>query len=609
MQVPRVFTGSETGVFLLCWRRRYGNLAGMKKSFVLGVPALLLLLSGCQTTQQRQAAVAEPETPPVPKIELPFEEPEVVAQELDEDLVFSYLVGEIGARTGELRMALVHYLHAAMLARDAYAAERATRIALHLKDFDQGLRASRRWVELAPNSLTARQLSGVLLLRQGEQDAALRQFRAAVRIADALGKDGLLQVATVLNAEQNRAAALQLMRDLTGDYPHKANAHYALAVLEVAQQRFAEAEASLRKAIEVKPEWALPRVMLSRTLAAMGRNAQGMRHLALAVEAYPDNRLLRLSYARMLVGEQDYDQALQQFRELYQRDPNDQESRYAYAMLSTQQSVWGEARSLWQELRNDPKFRDEATYFLGQVEELDGNPVKAIGLYRSVDKGDFRVDAVIRAASLMADQGQLTEARESLADARITEPERAEDLYVSETQLLQSAGAAPDVVLRLYDTALLAHPDSNALLYNRGLYFADLGRFQEMEADFKAVLARDNDHAEALNALGYVLADRGVRLDEALTYILRAHKLKPDNAAILDSLGWAYYRKGEFTLALKYLRQAVSNGEDDEISAHLGEVLWVSGEQDEAQSVWRSALEAAPESPHLRAVMERFLQQ
>jgi len=581
----------------------------MNKLYTFFATGVFLALAGCQLTPQRQAAIDASASVPRPAVELPFEEPEAVAQELDEDLVFSYLVGEIGSRTGELRIALVHYLHAAMLARDAYAAERATRIALHLKDFDQGLRASRRWVELSPNSLAARQLSGVLLLRHGDTEGALRQFRAVVKIAEAMGKNGLLQVATALNAEQDKPAALQLMRALSADYPDRAESFYALAIVEVGQQQLAEAETSLREAIRLRPEWAMPRVLLSRVLVARGRTAQGLRHLALAVTEYPENQLMRLSYARLLVGEQDYDKALEQFRELYKRDSQDHEVHYAYAMLATQQSHWEEARGLWQALRANSRYKDEATYFLAQVEELSGNTELAIGLYRSVGKGDFRVDAVIRGAALLAESGRLDQAREEMAQARITHAERAEDLYVSETQLMQNAGVAADEVLSLYETALRAHPESNDLLYNRGLYFSDLARFEEMEADFRAVLARDQDHAEALNALGYMLADRGVRLDEALTYILRAHKLRPDNAAILDSLGWAYYRKGEYATALQYLRQAIARGEDDEISAHLGEVLWVSGERKEARSVWQSALELAPESPHLRSVMERFLRQ
>ena len=369
-----------------------------------------------------------------------------------------------------------------------------------------------------------------------------------------------------------------------------------------------EAAASLRKAIVLRPDWAQPHVLLSRVLVAQGRPAEGIQHLSETLKTYPDNRLVRLSYARLLVAERKYGLALEEFRRLHKSDKDDREVHYAYAMMATQQSAWDEARPLWQSLRNDPKFRDEATYFLGQVEELDGNSALAIGLYKSVDKSHFRVDALIRAASLLADQDQLLAGRDLLAEARITEPERAEDIYLSELQMLQKAEADPEVILRLYATAIKAFPESNDLIYNRGLYYSDLGRFDAMEVDFQAVLARDEDHAESLNALGYMLADRGVRLDEALTYIHRAHKLRPDNAAILDSLGWAYYRKGDYQTALRYLREAVqASDQDDEIAAHFGEVLWISGEQAEARNVWRSALEVVPESKHLRAVMERFL--
>jgi len=567
------------------------------------------VLAGCQGVPTRPAQPLEQAqaSEPPPARALPFEEPAAATQELDEDLVFSYLVGEIGARAGQLRIALTHYLHAAMLARDPYAAERATRIAIRLKDYEQGLRAARRWVELAPNSLAARQLSGILFLRNGQPQLAREQFQAVLLIAESLGKDGMLQVAVALNGERDRAAVLQLMRELLQQRAEDARAHYALAVVETGQQRYVEAEASLREAIRIQPEWAQPRVLLSRVLVALGRAQQGLRHLAAAVQDYPDDRLLRISYARLLVSSQQYAEALEQFRQLHERALDDVEVTYGYAMLATQQNAWEEARSLWQELRNRPKYREEATYFLAQVEELSGNPELAIGLYRSVSDEEFQVDAVMRMGSLLADRGQLAQAREAFAQARIAHPERVVDLYLAETQVLQNAGAPRETVLGLYALAIQAFPEDNDLRYNRGLYYSDIAEYALMEADFKAVLARDADNANALNALGYMLADLGQRLDEAYSYISRALKLKPDNPAILDSLGWVYYRMGDYANALKYLRRAAAGEPDDEISAHLGEVLWVSGERDEARSVWNKALEFAPESEQLRSVMDRFL--
>lgn len=576
------------------------------------IPILIatLGLAACQTQAPRQATAVKPEQV-VPKIKpLPFAEPDTVHTELDEDLVFSYLVGEIGARAGKLDAALSHYLHVAVLARDPYAAERATRIALHIKDYDRGMRAARRWVELAPNALAARQLSAVMFLRSGEPAQALEQLRALLKIAEARGGDGMLQVAATLSAEKRlRAEVLQLMRTLVEEHPDNARAHYGMAVLETSQERYPEAEASLRKVIALKPDWAQPRVLLSKVLTSLGRQDQALEHLAEAVKLYPDSRLLRISYARLLVSANRFEAALGQFRALHDRGELDDEVRYGYAMLATQQSQWKEARKQWQFLRGEARFRDEASYFLGQVEEADGHRDLAIGLYRSVTSGEYKVDAVIRTVNLLADSGRIAQAREALAQARVANPSRAVDLYVAETQLMQKAGASSGEILALYKTAIEAHPEDDDLRYNRGLYFSEIGDYPAMEADFKAVLARSPDHAESLNALGYTLADRGVRLQEALVYISRALKLRPGNSAVLDSMGWVNYKLGRFPEALQYLREAAANDKDHEIAAHLIEVLWMSGAREEARGLWKAAAAHSPESALLRDVHERLLDQ
>ena len=127
-----------------------------------------------------------------------------------------------------------------------------------------------------------------------------------------------------------------------------------------------------------------------------------------------------------------------------------------------------------------------------------------------------------------------------------------------------------------------------------------------LEADLQRILEEDPDHADALNALGYTLADQTDRQQEALVYITRALELKPDNAAILDSMGWVQYRIGNYPEALRYLRRANDMGPDAEIAAHLGVVLWVSGEREQARRVWNEALERAPDSHHLHDVLKRF---
>jgi tetratricopeptide (TPR) repeat protein len=576
-----------------------------KLTFSLGL-VLLLAAQGCQTIKHSKFDASEEDAVGRPQpIVLPFPEPEPVKRELDEDLVYSYLVGEIGAHRGELRLSQTHYQHAAILARDAYAAERATRIALHLKDYQAGLASVRRWVELDPNNISARQLAAVLFLRDGQTEEAGEQLDALVKIAGARGSDGFLQAAGALSVEPDSSSAEQLMQGLQERNPDDVRALYALAVLETAHRRFADAEIRLRQVIERKPDWEQPRILLSRVLVAQSQRDQALSFLAGSVRSYPDSVLLRTAYSRLLVDAGDYSRALEQFRALHSLSPNDNEIAFGYAMLATQQEQWEEARPLWQELRGDADRRDEASYYLAQIEEEEANDELAIGLFRSVGGTELKVDAIMRMAQIMARKGRLEEARDALQQARVANPGRATDLYVAETQMVQKYGE-PDDALALYDRAISAYPDNLDLLYNRALFVVELGDFPRMERDLLRLLEQDPDHADALNALGYTLADRNERLDEAFAYVARALKLRPDSPAILDSMGWVLYRQGDLVQAASYLRRALELNQDDEIAAHLGEVLWVSGQRADAQAVWREALTHKPDSDKIRSAIERL---
>lgn len=565
---------------------------------------MLLAIQGCKSIEHKQE-LGDAKAPPAESLVLPFPEPEPVKRELDEDLIYSYLVGEIAAHRGELRLSQSHYQHAAILARDAYAAERATRIALHLKDYPAGLAAVRRWVELAPNDMTARQLAAVLFMRDRKLDQAGEQLDALVKIADARKLDGFLQAAGALSAERDQASAERLMQGLHERHPDDVRSIYGLAVLEAAHQRFDLARTRLRQVVDRKPDWEQPRVLLARVLIAQSRQDEAIEFLGESVDRAPDSVLLRTTYARQLVDASDYAQALAQFRELHGIKPDDGEIAFGYAMLATQQKQWDEARPVWQSLRGTSERRDEASYYLAQIEEQAGNDELAIGLFRSVSGNELKVDATMRLARIMGRAGRVADAREVLQQARIANPGRAADLYIAETQLVQKHGDS-EQALALYDDALRAYPDNSDLLYNRALYVEELGDFAWMERDLLRLLARDPDNAEALNALGYTLADRNERLDEAFTYVARALKLKPDNPAILDSMGWVLYRQGDLARAAEHLRRALELAEDDEIAAHLGEVLWVKGQKTDARAVWREALVHTPDSEKIRAVIKRL---
>jgi tetratricopeptide (TPR) repeat protein len=202
-------------------------------------------------------------------------------------------------------------------------------------------------------------------------------------------------------------------------------------------------------------------------------------------------------------------------------------------------------------------------------------------------------------------QNKLDEARARLAVARSTMPDDSR-LVLAEAQLLRDAGRHADAYVFL--TAVLeGRPDDPEILYEIALAAEKLGYLDVMAGHLRRVIELSPESAQGYNALGYSLADRNIRLDEAAQLIDKALVLKPDDAAILDSKGWVLFRQGKLPEALEYLRNAFAKHPDGEIAAHLGEVLWALGRRDEALAVWREAAKAHPANEVLLSTMKRFV--
>ena len=211
----------------------------------------------------------------------------------------------------------------------------------------------------------------------------------------------------------------------------------------------------------------------------------------------------------------------------------------------------------------------------------------------------------MRAAAIMVENGDVARMQDHIRVLRQKNPEQAVNYYIIEGQVLTDAGLH-DMAYTLYSDALAYSPDNDDLLYSRALTAEQLGRISEAESDLKKILAAKPDDVRTLNALGYTLADRTDRYQEALAYISKAFLQKPDDPAIIDSMGWVHYRLGDLEKARYYLEQAWEKNQDSEIGAHLGEVLWMSGERDEARRVFELARQAGPDNAVLLEVLDRL---
>ena len=279
---------------------------------------------------------------------------------------------------------------------------------------------------------------------------------------------------------------------------------------------------------------------------------------------------------------------------------------YPAALLALQNDDRSTGQQLLEQLLQLPAIdKNNIHYLLGQIAQEAGQLETALVHFRQVNGGERLVPARARSAIILLNQNKREEALALLHATSGRTPAEKSQLFLAQAQLLREEGkeaAALDALL----VGLKQLPDDVDLLYDAALTAERLGRYADMERHLRHLLSLQPEHAHALNALGYSLADRNLRLDEADDLLLRATRLAPEDPFIMDSLGWLQYRQGKLNEALQTLRRAFQLKGDPEIAAHLGEVLWQLGQQDEARAVWQNALKRSPGNATLQATVRKF---
>ena len=516
----------------------------------------------------------------------------------------STLAGEFALQAGQLKEAARWYLEAARAVDDAGLAERAARIALLANDDDRAADALKLWRQRAPRSLAMRAAEATLALRRDQPGPARRELEALLRDQD----DNGWRYANVAlyGGGKNQKLAGRVLGELVeaGAIPNQLQPWLAFGSLAQRLEQPQLAEKMIGEIIRRFPDE--PRVALlhASQLREAGKSEEARKVLAGLENASRLVEELRLNVAAEYDALGDYTVAA----DVLARGPQDERSYALRASLLAKAEDNAGLTRLYDELRRESARPDpQRRLLLGQVAEFLKRHTEALDWYRSVPGGTQRWIARLRGANVLHELKRGTEAYDELrklqGDATADEDTRR-DAYLLEAELRhrdKDDARELDVLAR----GLAAYPDDGALLYSRALAWERRDDIAHAEADFRKILVADPDNVNALNALGYTLADRTTRYAEALELIDRARTAEPDSAAIIDSYGWVLYRLGRHAEALVELRRAFTLQKDPEIAAHLGEVLWVSGNKDEARKYFDEARKLDPDNRSLKRALEK----
>ena len=556
----------------------------MPRTFRLIIAAAGLSLAGC---------VALAQTKDIP------------SSDLNEPMLYEFLLGEIALQRGDNRLAAQTFLDLAKRTRDPRVARRAVEIANQSRMPELALEAAKTWHDLDAGSSQALQVVAALLVANKRVDEALPYLEKLLSTEGVNLENGFMQLNRLLAANPDKAANLRVVRQLVSKHPQLPHAHFALAQASVSAGDEDAAIAAIRRASALRPDWELA-ALLEAQIAQRRSPAAAAKVLGDFVAKYPNSREARLNYARVLVMDKRLPEARKQFEALLAANPGNTEVIYAVGLLAFQLKDFPVAEENMKRLLS-LGYRDAngVRYLLGQIAEEQKQWPDAMQWYERITEGEQLIPARMRTANVLARQGKLDEARTFLKRVAAENPDEEAQLTVAEAQLLREANRNQDA-FQLLREALQKEPDQPELLYDYALTAEKLERFDVLESNLRKLIEVRPDHAHAYNALGYSFAERNMRLPEARKLVERALELAPDDYFILDSLGWVLYREGDLKGAVEHLRRAYTGRPDAEIGAHLGEVLWVMGQRDEANRIWQESLKSGPENETLQKTIQRF---
>ena len=564
---------------------------------------VMLMMTACSTVQESPSKEVRQDVF-VPVESAINEAPEIDLPPTDPDVVYHVLAAEVLGSDGDFSGAASEYLEAALKSEDPEIAERAARVAVSAGEWQMVALASDRWAMLDPSSLDARELAAGSRLREGDFAGAEYQFARILELTASNQDHGWRIVIALLAPVNDQIRANKVLDRLLEEFDGGSNASALFARSRLAAN-FGELEQAFEladQAIKLDPQRADILAWSGRLAINLGDETLALSRYQQAWEAAPADVQIAMAYAELLKR----NKSLMSAQKVLAQLPDTPDMRFARIIFALDGGDGEGAKSLYAGF-SSVQYEDGSgiAFQAAQSAELLGFKREAIDWYEQVT-GENSIRSIMRRAFLLADLGDIEDARNLLAQLRVgADNEVSSQSFQAEAQILQEAGSQIEA-FQLLTYGLESFPEDISLRYTRALMAVGLGQLELAESELRAIISVQPGNAAAINALGYTLADLTDRYNEAEELILLAYELQPDDASIIDSMGWISYRLGRLTEAESYLREAWQIMQNAEVAAHLGEVLWVRGQKDEARSTWQLGIQMESDNEVLLDTMQRY---
>ena len=518
------------------------------------------------------------------------------------DIIYHVLLAGMATQREQLPVALASLIEAAHLSRDKRILTEAIRTASKLKDYPNTIELLERLAHIEPDDHWVTLSLASVKFEAGAPQKGLETLVQLTHQPDL--DESILQEIASLIARKKTPEIVESFYEQAELALTNSQLVLTAALLASKLSHSEKFEHFIEVVLMDRPTWEI--AALAKLAELAGAHPDQLDTYAHQyLENSPKANRFRFEYAQILIQQQKLDHALVILNQILAQQPGSAKTLFTIGLVHLELAQTDKARTAFESLLEIDPEHDQANLYLAEIARQAKQYSKAMRYLDRVTSAQRYLEAQIRLAQVLAEKDNMETGITHLQQINTQTVEEKARIILEQYNLLREHNML-ERSKHLLDEGLKQYPDQPDLLYTRGLVAAQLNLLELHEKDIRKLIRLQPDNAHAYNALGYTLADKTDRLDEALALINKANDLLPNNPFILDSLGWVHFRWGNNDLALEFLQRAIKLRPVAEIAAHLGEVLWMTGNPQEAWTIWKQGQEWESDNPVLLETIQRL---